>query len=126
MAGPTGIGARRWAIAEGYIPRESTGTTPELVSHEALCVLNASDQPAHLQLHIYFSDREPAGPYALQIAARRCRHIRINDLNSPEPVPRGTEYSMLLESDQPVVVQHTRLDSRQSALALLSTVAYAG
>jgi hypothetical protein len=31
----------------------------------------------------------------------------------------------VIESDRPIVVQHTRLDSRQAALALLSTVAYA-
>jgi hypothetical protein len=50
----------------------------------------------------------------------------MNDLREPEPIPPGIEYSSLIESDQPVVVQHSRLDSRQSALALLSTVAYAG
>jgi hypothetical protein len=126
MGAPASIGSTRWAIGEGYIPRESTGSTRELISHEAICVLNAGDQPAHLRLYIYFSDREPAGPYQLEVAARRSRHIRINDLKDPEPVPAATEYSMLVESDRPIVVQHTRLDSRQSALALLSTVGYAG
>jgi hypothetical protein len=32
----------------------------------------------------------------------------------------------VFESDLPIVVQHTRLDSRKEALALLSTVAYSG
>jgi hypothetical protein len=31
----------------------------------------------------------------------------------------------VIESDLPVVVQHTRLDSRQAENALLSTIAYA-
>ena len=121
---PAAIGKTRWAIAEGYIPRESSGESRELVSHEALCVLNAGDLPARLALHIYFTDREPAGPYRFEVPARRSLHLRLNDLKQPEPVPLATEYSMLLESDQPVVVQHTRLDSRQSALALLSTIAF--
>jgi hypothetical protein len=53
-------------------------------------------------------------------------HLRFNDLADPEPVPRDTDYATLIESDVPIVVQHTRLDSRQAALALLSTIAYAG
>jgi len=31
----------------------------------------------------------------------------------------------VFESDEPIVVQHTRLDSRQTANALLSTIAFA-
>ena len=121
---PAAIGKTRWAIAEGYIPRESGSQSRELISHEAICVLNAGDAVAHLTLHIYFTDREPAGPYHFDVPARRTLHLRLNDLKAPEPVPLATEYSMLLESDQPVVAQHTRLDSRQGSLALLSTIAY--
>jgi len=39
-------------------------------------------------------------------------------------VPRDTDYSSLFESDVPIIVQHTRLDSRKAELALLSTVAF--
>jgi hypothetical protein len=42
----------------------------------------------------------------------------------PEPVPRDTDYASVIESDVPIVVQHTRLDSHQSALALMSAIAY--
>jgi hypothetical protein len=59
------------------------------------------------------------------VPARRTLHLRFNELRDPEPVPRGTDYASVLESDVPIVVQHTRLDSRQAELALLSTVAYA-
>ena len=43
-----------------------------------------------------------------------------------EPVPTGTDFSSIIESDVPIVVQHTRLDSRQAELALVSTIAFAG
>ena len=33
-------------------------------------------------------------------------------------------YSAVFESSVPIVVQHTRLDSRQAELALLSTMAW--
>jgi hypothetical protein len=51
--------------------------------------------------------------------------VRFNDLTDPEPVPRDTDYASVIASDVPIVVQHTRLDSRQAENALLSTIAYA-
>lgn len=119
------IGRKRWAIAEGYIPEGSHGPAPELTSHETACILNASEHEAHVALTLYFSDREPAGPYRVVIPPRRTKHLRFNDLRDPEPVPRATDFSSVIESDVPVVVQHTRLDSRQAANALLSTIAFA-
>jgi hypothetical protein len=120
------IGHRVWAIAEGYIPGASTGEGRAFVSHEAACLLNAGDADAHVSLTLYYRDREPIGPYHITVPARRTLHVRFNDLRDPEPVPRDTDYSSVFESDQPIVVQHTRLDSRQEALALLSTIAFPG
>ena len=120
------IGQKRWAIAEGYIPTSSHGPEPEMTSHETACLLNASNQDAHVQITVYFSDREPAGPYRVVVPAKRTSHLRFNDLKEPEPIPRGTDYASVIESDVPIVVQHTRLDSRQNANALLTTIAYAG
>ena len=119
------IGRTRWAIAEGYIPTWSHGPKPEFESHETACLLNASDADAHVTLTVFFKDREPAGPYRVTVGARRTVHLRFNDLRDPEPVPRGTDYASVIESDVPIVVQHTRLDSRQMHNALLSTIAYA-
>lgn len=118
------IGRRQWAIAEGYIPAWSHGPEPEMVSHEAVCILNTADQDAHVRITIYFADREPAGPYTVTVPARRTKHVRFNNLDDPEPIPRGTTYASRIESDVPVVVQHTRLDSRQAENALISTIAY--
>ncbi len=118
------IGKMLWVIPEGYIPAGSAENTRELESHETACLLNAGDREAHVDITIYFSDREPAGPYRIVIPPRRTRHVRFNDLKDPEPVPAGTDYSSVIASDVPIVVQHTRLDSRQAANALLSTIAF--
>ena len=120
------IGAKRWAIAEGYIPGQSTGPAPQMTSHETACILNAGDADAVVEITVFFADREPVGPYRMTVPARRTRHIRFNDLKSPEPIPRDTDYASIIESNVPIVVQHTRLDSRQDALALLSTIAFPG
>lgn len=118
------IGRRRWAIAEGYIPEESTGPAPEMTSHETVCILNAGERDAEVRITVFFTDREPAGPYRVTVEARRTRHVRFNDLDDPERIPRGTDFASMIESDVPVVCQHTRLDSRQSANALLTTLAF--
>ncbi len=117
------LGHRRWAIAEGYIPPGSTGPEPEMLSHETVCLLNTGDRDANVSITLYFSDREPVGPYRVTVPARRTRHVRFNDLTDPEPVPLGTDYASVIESDVPVVAQHTRLDSRQAENALMTTIA---
>ena len=65
------------------------------------------------------------GPYKVSLGARRTLHLRFNDLEDPAPVPRDVSYASVIESNVPIVVQHTRLDSRHPNIALLSTVAYA-
>ena len=118
------LGRRSWVIAEGYIPSGGTGEGPALESHETACLLNTSDQDAHVEITLFFTDRDPVGPYRVTVPARRTVHQRFNDLAEPESVPRDTPYASVIESDVPVVVQHSRLDSRQAELALLSTVAW--
>ncbi|HEX6420554.1 MAG TPA: sensory rhodopsin transducer [Acidimicrobiales bacterium] len=87
-------------------------------------ILSTGDADADVGITVSFRDREPVGPYRVVVPARRTRHVRFNDLDDPEPVPRDTDYASVITSDRPIVVQHTRLDSRQAENALLSTVAF--
>jgi len=119
------IGRKRWAIAEGYIPAQSSFSDRTLISHETACILNPGGREAHVDITIFFSDREPIGPYRVTVAPRRTLHLRFNDLTQPAVVPRDTDYSSVFESDVPIIVQHTRLDSRHAEVSLLSTTAYA-
>ncbi|HEX9007092.1 MAG TPA: sensory rhodopsin transducer [Bacteroidota bacterium] len=123
---PRPLGRTRWAIAEGYIPAWSTGPEPQMTSHETVCLLNTGGAAAQVRIWIYFKDREPAGPYRIEVPARRTRHIRFNELTDPEPIPHDTDYASVIESDVPIIVQHTRLDSRQAENALISTIAFPG
>jgi hypothetical protein len=119
------IGRKRWAIAEGYIPSESSFSDRALISHETACILNAGDSEAHIRITVFFANREPAGPYEVTVPPRRTLHLRFNDLKDPAPIPRDTDYASVFESDVPIVLQHTRMDTRRAEIALLSTVAYA-
>ncbi|MCM2349414.1 MAG: sensory rhodopsin transducer [Bacteriovoracaceae bacterium] len=118
------LGKKYWAIAEGYIPIESHGKFPEMESHETVCILNANEKAAHIEITIYFNDRDPIGPFKEKIAPKRTRHIRFNNLQTPEKIPKGTDFASTIISDVPIVVQHTRLDSRQAENALMTTIAY--
>jgi hypothetical protein len=60
----------------------------------------------------------------LTVPARRTKHVRFNNLTDPEPIPKDADYASLIESDVPIVVQRTRLDSRQLENALITTIAY--
>ncbi len=120
------IGRTLWAIPEGYLPPWSSSDARALESHEAACLLNAGEADAHVSITVYFADRDPAGPYRVTVPARRTLHLRFNDLRDPERIPPGVDYSSVIESDQPIVVQHTRLDSRQAANSIMTTIAFAG
>jgi hypothetical protein len=87
--------------------------------------LNTSQSPAHVTIVAYFSDRDPAGPYNIEVPPRRTRHVRFTELRDPEPIPKGTDFATVIQSDVPIVVQHTRLDSRQAENALMTTIAFA-
>lgn len=120
------IGSTHWAIPEGFIPSESLPHTGRpLLSHEAACILNANDVDAHVEITLYFVDQDPIGPYRVTVPARRTMHQRFNELDDPQPVPLDTDYASTIVSDVPIVVQHTRLDSRQATFSLMSTMAYA-
>jgi hypothetical protein len=70
------IGHRRWATAEGYIPGWSTGPEPQFTSHETACLLNASDEDAHVEITVFFSNREPGGPHRPTVPAHAARTLQ--------------------------------------------------
>lgn len=120
------LGKKIWAIPEGMIPSQSNGPEPEMKSHETACILNTADKEATIEIMIYFEEKDPVGPYKIIVPPKRTKHLKFNELKDPEEIPRDTDYASTLVSDVPVIVQHTRLDSRQSENAILSTIAYSG
>jgi hypothetical protein len=115
-------GKRKWFVPDAYLPAFSSG---EAVSHEAACLLNASERDARIRFTFYFEDRDPVGPIDLTLPARRTWHVRLDDPGSIRGVelPRGVPYAYTVESDVPVVLQHSRLDT-SAGYTLLTTIAY--
>ena len=116
-------GRHRWYVADAYLPADSSHGVE---SHESACLLNVDERDAVVRLTFFFEDREPLGPVELALEARRTRHVRLTEpaaLSGVE-LPRGVPFAYAVESDVPIVVQHSRLDTSAGAYTLATTVAY--
>ncbi len=117
------LGAKVWLIADSYLPDRSTG---DLQSHESVCVLNLNSRTAKLKITVYFEDREPFKGLEAECPAERTVHVRMEKIknHAGELIPTAKPMALMVESDVDVVVQHTRLDTTQPALALMTTMAF--
>ncbi|MBI5878110.1 MAG: hypothetical protein HZB53_10680 [Chloroflexi bacterium] len=118
-------GARTWLIPDGYMATPP-GDGKAYQSHEAICILNTGVQDARIMLDIYFEDRAPLKNIAVTVQAERTFHVR---LDKPEHLggavlPRDVPYAVRVRADVPVIVQHSRLDTTQPNMALMTTIAY--
>ena len=118
------VGRHRWAIAAGHVPVTSTGAEPMFTSRDVLSLLNAGDVLANVRIVVLYADRGETGAFRLGVAPRRLRRVRVNDLIFPEAVTLGVPYGLDIRSDQPVVVQFTRMDTRAAANAGLLATAW--
>lgn len=117
------VGKRYWYVPDGFLPAESSRS---VISHEAACLLNPNDADAQVRLTFFFEDSDPVGPVELTLPARRTRHLRLDDPGALGGVelPRGVSYAYAVESDVPIVVQHSRLDTSAGGYTLFTTIAY--
>ena len=118
------IGKCTWYIPDAFYPVIDHGE--DYVSHEAVCVLNTGSSAAKISITLYFEDREPMEGFEAVCGARRTNHIRMDRIAAKDGsrVPRGVPYAMLVESDVPVVVQYSRLDTTQAEMAFMGLIAY--
>lgn len=89
------IGRRRWAIAEGDILSSSTGPEPHMTSHETVCLLNTGGRDADVRITIFYSDREPVGPYRVNVPAQRTKHVP-SPRDPPVRVRTGVRKEMIM------------------------------
>ena len=116
-------GKHHWFVPDAFLPEESShGVT----SHEAACLLNVGEVDAHVRFTFFFEDRDAIGPVELVVGARRTSHVRLDDPDAIGSIdlPRGVPYAYAVESDVPVVLQHSRLDTSAGAYTLFTTIAF--
>lgn len=115
-------GSNVWYIPDGFIPAKSSGS---LESHEAICILNCNEQDTEAVVTVYFEDREPIEDVTLTIKGKRTNHVRTDKLEANgQKIPRGIPYALRVESNYPIIVQFSRMDSTQAENTLMTTMAF--
>ena len=117
------LGKKQWLIADGYMSNTKNG---DYVSHEAVCVLNLNDETAIISITVYFEDREPLKGFVAECKSERTNHIRLDKIENNEgiKIPLEVTYALLVESNVPIVCQHSRMDVSQAEMTLMTTMAY--
>ncbi len=115
-------GKKSWLIPDAFLALVSKGQ----VSHEAICVVNTSDVDADINLTLFFEDRPMLTGFSAKCGAKMTHHVRLDKIRSADGalIPRDTPYSILIESNTPIVVQYSRLDTSAAEMALMTTIAY--
>lgn len=116
-------GKKIWTIGDGYMSDTVCG---EFNSHESVCVLNISGKTANINITIYFEDRPPLKGFKAVCENERTNHIRLDKITNDkgEKIPCRVPYAILVESDEPIIVQHSRMDVSQPSMTLMTTIAY--
>lgn len=118
------LGKKKWVIPGGHIPLKSTGKEPEMVSQDKIAILNTGLNTVKLRLTVFYSGDDPVNNYILNVKGRRLKKIRINDLIDPFPVTLETDYSLLIEAEEPVVVQFLRMDTGYRNVAIMGAMGF--
>lgn len=116
-------GKKTWLIPDCFLNSKSRNQS---VSHEAICVINTTGRDAKMKFTLYFEDREAMTCFGAECPAMKTHHVRMDKIvgENGEKIPRDTPYAALVESDTPIVVQYSRLDTSEVEMALMTTIAY--
>ncbi len=116
-------GKKVWLIPDCFLNSVSKN---ESISHEAICVINTTSREAKIDFTLLFEDREAVTGYGAVCGAMKTHHIRMDKQVNAQGVkiPRDVPYAVLVESNEPIVVQYSRLDTSAAEMALMTTIAY--
>lgn len=111
----------KWYIPDCYWHSRSHGV---FVSHEAVCILNTNSVPAIVDMTLYFENRNKLGGFRVKVPPERTLHVRLDKLVSKDgiSVPQDTPYAMVIDCEQNITVQYTRVDTSQPELAIATTI----
>lgn len=108
-------------IPDGFYKSHGNGLYP---SHEAVCVINPYEEKITVHLTLYFEDRDKIDGYAVEVAAERTLHIRMDKIVNKDGigVPQDVPYAMKIECEKQIPIQYSRLDTTQAEMGLCTTI----
>ena len=74
-------GEKVWLIPDGFI----SGISHCINSHDAVCVINTSEEDATIKLTLYFEDRDKMDCFFAECKSNRTHHIRMDKLMGKQP-----------------------------------------
>ncbi len=118
-------GKNQWYIVDGYRPSPTPDPAAQYEGHESIMILNPNSQDAHVEISIYFEERDPVEniPYLVPAKRIRCFKSHDSEVLGGLHIGVGVQYSMAIKSDVGVVVQYGRLDVQQSNMAYMALMA---
>jgi len=124
MSTVQGEGSLKWLFPDGYLPE--VNVEGEMKSHEALMMLNTGPEPAHVELDLYFEDRDPVKGIRVEVGAERVVCVRMDEADQLNglSIPPLTQYALRVRSDRRIIAQFGRLDATQPNLAYYCTMGY--
>jgi len=124
MSTVQGEGSLKWLFPDGYLPE--VNVEGEMKSHEALMMLNTGPEPAHVELDLYFEDRDPVKGIRVEVGAERVVCVRMDEADQLDglSIPPLTQYALRVRSDRRIIAQFGRLDATQPNLAYYCTMGY--
>lgn len=116
-----GYGEKVWIFPDAELPPVGVNCIP---GHESIIITNTGEKEAHIRVTLLYTDKDPVTDIQVTIGAKRVRCLRTNeekDFGTNIPVV-GEQYAIMLESDEPVVAQYGRAETR--AVAFYTTPGY--
>lgn len=119
-------GKKTWYIVDGYRPPLKKGGDKNYEGHECIMILNCNDKDAHINIDVFFTDRDPVLGIKHTVPAQRISAFRSDDKSvfGDLELAVNMQYSLRITSDVEVIVQYGRMDVNQSNLAYLATLGY--
>ncbi|MBO5370319.1 MAG: hypothetical protein J6B23_06560 [Clostridia bacterium] len=116
-------GKKVWILPDCELPPAGMGVAK---GHESVIIVNDSDVDAHIDVKLFFTDRDAYEEIKWEVKAGRVRCFRTNNISDMcgFEVPLETQYAMKLSSDTNIVVQYGRLDNTQANLAFYTVLGY--
>ena len=106
-----GIGKKTWVFADGDLPPQGE---IEPLGHEALIIVNTSDQDALIRLTFLFEEQAPVKNVEITVPAERVKCFRLDYPIGKKQykIPYG-QYALIVHSAVEVVAVFGRLDRRK-------------
>jgi hypothetical protein len=119
------IGKKKWIIPGGNMPLKSTGKEPEMLSQDRISILNTNKKDVQVKVQVFYEKEESVTGYQINIKGQRLRCIRINDLIDPFPIELEKPYSLLIEAEDPILVQFLKMNTSSAEVSIMGTMAFA-